>query len=66
MTFSNGENEAESGGALCLSFHREIFGLVQEVIGLFHDKGRNIAQGISKCLKFLNVSVHKTDQKQTD
>lgn len=21
---------------------------------------------ISKCLKFLNVSVHKTDQKQTD
>lgn len=30
------------GGALCLPFHREIFGLVQEVRGLFHDKRRNM------------------------
>lgn len=40
-----GENGAEvdvSGGALCLPFHREIFGLVQEVRGLFHDKRRNM------------------------
>lgn len=44
-TFSKGENGAEvdvSGGALCLPFHREIFGLVQEVRGLFHDKRRNM------------------------
>lgn len=52
-----------SGGALCLSFHREIFGLVQEVIGLFHDKGRNIEQGTSPIIPLCNFKVSKISKR---